>query len=283
MDDFHAYNKQMTQLKSKGLLGITVTLIAFICFIPMGVSAGPFGAFLMAIPFMGGAIYAGMQQKKLKALSNQFKEKYLMPELKKIIPNATYRLHDGFLEQEVIYSRLLKNQDRFKSEDLIEGIIDGIKFRCSDIHQQDVRSNSKGGSSTVTIFKGRFYEIDLIKPLNADIVIMQKQIFKLFKHDDLIETESIRFNQELTVYANGQVEALRLLKPKFMEKLLYLDQRFNDKISFSFIKNKMYIAINHGKDTFDFSPNHKVDENFINAYKEEFINIKAFIKMLIQS
>ena len=63
--------------------------------------------------------------------------------------------------------------------------------------------------------------------------------------------ESIDFNSELKAYTDIDHDAFYILTPHFMEKLLFLDKKYNDKINFSFINNKLYISIDTRRDTFD--------------------------------
>ena len=78
---FEKINQEKAIYERKSKIGLTITVIAFILFIPVGLSAGPIGAFLMMIPFMGGAIYSGNQSKKIKEISVDFKKEYLTKEL----------------------------------------------------------------------------------------------------------------------------------------------------------------------------------------------------------
>jgi len=186
-------------------------------------------------------------------------------------------MHDGFTEQEVIDSGLLRNQDRFHSEDMIDGVWDDVHFLCSDVKQEDVHTDSKGHTHTTTIFLGRFYKIDLPTTIKNQLIIRQKSLINVFGKKNLIETESIKFNNELNVYSEDKQEAFYILTPVFMEKLIELDNMFKDKISFSFTGNKLYIAINNGKDTFEISAMKDIDESIFLDYEKEFESIKQLI------
>jgi hypothetical protein len=65
-----------------------------------------------------------------------------------------------------------------------------------------------------------------------------------------------------------------------MEKLLYMDDKYLDKISFSFIGNKLSIAIDSRKDYFDIKPFKQVNKSIVSEYREELNDIKEFIKVL---
>lgn len=65
-----------------------------------------------------------------------------------------------------------------------------------------------------------------------------------------------------------------------MEKLLQLDRKYKDKITFSFIDSKLYIAVDDRIDNFDIKAFVEVNEAFIGAYVEQFEDMKEFITML---
>lgn len=276
---FDKINQEKAIYERKMKIGLTISAIAFILFIPAGAAAGPLGGFLMMIPFMGGAIYSGKQSKKIKEISVNFKKEYLEKELVKFFPYSEYKPHDGFKEKEVVYSNLLFERDRYYSEDLIIGSFEGVNFRCSDVKQEDVRRSGKT-TRVVTVFHGRFYEFDFHKSFKHDLLLLQPFNFRPFSGFNKVETESIEFNSELKIYAKDDHEAFFILTPDFMEKIRYLDEKYLDKISFSFKDNKLFIAIDSRKDYFDIKTYKKVDESLIREYQEEFQDIRDFITVL---
>ena len=92
--------------------------------------------------------------------------------------------------------------------------------------------------------------------------------------------ESITFNSELKVYAKDEHEAFYILTPHFMEKLLELDRKYYDKITFSFLDNKLYIAVDNRVDNFDIKAFTEVNKKFVQSYVDEFEDMKEFITML---
>lgn len=277
---FEYINQQKRIYKRKMKIGFFITILSFVLFFPVVLSMGIAGFFIISIPFMGGFIYAGRWGTKINQLSQMVKSEYVLPELQKMIPDATYRMHDGFTEVEVINSGLLRHQDRFHSEDMIEGTLEGIRFKCSDVKQEDVSTDSKGHTHTTTVFEGRFYQFDFPKTFEKMIVITQHHPLSFINKHKLVETESIKFNSELSVYAEDKQAAFYLLTPIFMEKLMRLDETFKDRISLSFIENKLYVAINSGINAFEIPIIKDVDESLFLEYQEEIGHIKMIIKTL---
>ncbi|MFO7811119.1 MAG: DUF3137 domain-containing protein [Candidatus Delongbacteria bacterium] len=79
---------------------------------------------------------------------------------------------------------------------------------------------------------------------------------------------------------SGEHEAFYILTPDFMEKLIYFDRKYMDKISFSFKRNKLFIAIDTRKDYFDLKAFKKVDQTIFNEYQEELKSIQELVKIL---
>ncbi|MGD9909094.1 MAG: DUF3137 domain-containing protein [Candidatus Izemoplasmatales bacterium] len=276
---FDQINEKKSRLESKLVFAFVIIGIAFICYIPLGVSIGPSAFFLVGIPFLGGGIYAGYISKQIKKLSNSFKSIYVKEELEKVLPGSQYDALKGFDESEVLGSKLRKKSDRYHSEDLITGTYEDVRFRSADVHQQDVHSNGKT-TTVVTVFQGRIYEFDFPKPFYYNLLVLQPMQFRPFEGYDKIKLESIEFNSNLKVYAKDDHEAFYILTPQFMEKLLKLDREYSDKITFSFLDRKLFIAINSRIDYFDIKPFKPVSQELVNSYKEEFEAMISFIKDL---
>lgn len=276
---FDEINKQKQKYETGIVIGTVISIISFILFIPLMMGSGPGGFIIIIIPFIGGTLYARVQTKNIKEMSNIFKQKYVEKELEKIFPNSKYLYNSGFTEQEVVNSKLLHNQDRYSSEDMIIGHFDGVGFRCSDVHQKDVRRSGKT-TTVVTVFQGRFYEFDFFKNFKYNMLLLQPYNYRPFENFKKIKLESIHFNSEFKVYARDEHEAFYILTPHFMERLLVLDRKYQDKISFSFKDNKLFIAVDNRIDNFDIKAFQPLDKNFLNSYIEEFQDMKEFITLL---
>lgn len=280
---YNEINKQKSKYETRMIIGYIIIGIAFISYIPLGISmvatSGPLVFFLVAIPFLGGGLYVAHNSKKIKQISNDFKKIYVTRELKKIFPDSAYYYEKGFSEDEVVASGLRRKCDRYHSEDLIVGNSDGVRFKCSDVVQKEVHSNGKT-TTVVTVFQGRFYEFDFPKRFKHNLLLLQPMHFRPFSNFHKIKTESIEFNSELKIYAQDDEEAFYILTPQMMERLLFMDEKYLDKISFSFMDEKLFIAIDSRKDYFDIKPFKQVDASILTEYQTELNDIKEFIKVL---
>jgi hypothetical protein len=274
---FEEVNRKKKKYEVGIIIGGIIVGLAAISYLPIGSSGGPVIMVFVALGI--GAIIMGICKSKIKIISNEFKMVYVQKELEKVFPNSTYHFDRGFAQSEITESRLLKSRDRYSSEDMIVGEFDGVHFKSSDVTQKEVRGSGKH-RRVVTVFQGRVYEFDFNKVFKYNLLILQKGQFRPFENFVKIEMESIQFNSELKVYAKNDHEAFYILTPQFMEKLMELDRKYYDKITFSFLNNKLYIAVDNRVDNFDIKPFQIVDSSILRSYVEEFEYMKGFITLL---
>lgn len=276
---FDKLNQEKAKYERNIRLGSLSTIVGFVLYLPLATAFGIGAFFIILIPFLGGAIFAGKYRNKVKQLSVEFKRKYIPEGMKTIIPDGEYHYDGGFTEEEVVRSGLLRNQDRFDSEDMFVGTHKGVRFKTSDVVQKDVRRSGKH-TRVVTVFKGRFYRFDFPKKFKYNLQLLQPYNYRPFSGLKRVETESIHFNSEMKIYAQSEHEAFYILTPHFMEKLMYFDRKYSDKISFSFLNNKLYIAIDSRIDTFDIKPFKTIDESIFRQYKNDIEEILELIEVL---
>lgn len=255
--------------------------LAIVSYVSIGIG---FLGFMMN-PFFGGvlfvtsAILSVIMTNMFKQLSNKFKAIYIKQTIESMLPGAIYSPTLGFSKEEVYNTLVLKKEDRFYSEDMIEGTISNRRFRCADLHLQDVRSNGKS-TTVVTVFRGRFYEIEFEKTLDSPVYIVDNQYaFHRFGGFEKMEMEWVAFNQKFDVFGKDQLQAFKVIKPRFMEKVVELKDQYK-RIQFGFIENKLFVAIHNGIDTFDLKMFKPINESYIDEVKKEFSDINRLIETL---
>jgi len=280
MDRDLNYFKQKKQLyEFTTILGYIILGISFMLWMPVGVSSGGKAIPILIIGFIGGGLISTFSTRSFKKISNEFKSKYLPHEIQKIYPDCHYDVSRGFDKEEVYSSNILKKQDRYYSEDLMTGEFEGVQFQSADVKLQDVRSTGKS-TTVVTVFLGRVYKFEFNKRFKSNIVINQPNFFKHLFGWNRIKTESTQFNSELSIYSDNEHDAFYILTPHFMQRLLILDRKYNDKISFSFINNQLYVAINTNCDTFDLKMFHPLDLSILDDYRKQLEDVKDFVHQL---
>jgi hypothetical protein len=267
----HEYESKKSLYEGLTVLGFVLLAFGFIFFVSQ-----PVIGFIL---FMGGGILSAVMSSAFKKLSIKFKEEFVKKSIEEMYPTTTFNPTKGFLPNEVYGTLVLGKEDRFSSEDMIEGIIENRRFRCADLHLQDVRSNGKS-TTVVTVFRGRFYEIEFDKTLATPVYIVANQgMFHRFNGLEKMEMEYVEFNQAFDVFGKEAMQTFRLIKPRFMEHVMALKGRYKG-IQFGFIGNKLYVAIKNGVDTFDLKMYKPIDYSYIDEIKTEFEDIKIMIETL---
>ncbi len=261
-------------------IGLGIVIVAFIMFLPMGAAGGIGLAIMMQGLFVGGGILIAVNQAGFKKLSVRFKHEFLQETVKRTYPGSTYHPEHGFPKDDVYNSGLLRECDRYYSEDYLSGAYRDIAFESADVKLQNVHHNGKS-TTVVTVFLGRFYRFEFPSNFATEMLIVQPSLGSGLGYGqyEKIQTESVEFNQEFKVYAADELSAFRILLPQFMEKLLVLDNVFKDKISLAFVKNVLYVAINNNVDWFDLKLNKPIDDKLFAGFQVELDTTKTILDL----
>ncbi len=270
--------REMIEKKMK--LYETITVIAGVLFILSFISIMILQNPVVVIGFFIPVPMFIVSQLKFKKLSVAFKENFIQPEIEKFVDQAVFLPKEGLSKEFVYGSGILKKEDRFSSEDYLEGTIKNRRFISADVHLQDVRSNGKT-TTVVTVFQGRFFEIEFEKKFENDVYIFPNFLYRmsLGRGFELIDVESIIFNKKFDVFSKDQHSGFYLLKPRFIEKLLEFHE-IQKRVFYGFKENKVYIAIDTRKDAFDLKMFKAIDDHFFKEIKQEIKLIEDLIDLI---
>lgn len=233
--------------------------------------------FLIIIP----AIIIGFINSKFKSI---FKEKFVKGALESVFSNLTYDPKNGIDRNTIASTGMIYMGNRFSSNDLISGTYKDVKFVQSDVKIQEVETHtdSKGNTQTEVhnILIGKWMIFDFNKSFKANIQVKSK----FFSYSNLgvklgesryktVKMEDEDFNKKFTIHAQDEHDAFYVLTPQFMEKIKSLNEGLKGKMMFCFINNKLHIALNNNKDSFEYGVLKKLDENVINDYVSNEIKI----------
>ncbi len=270
--ELYDVRKRKSLLELFIVLSWVVLFVAFICLM---------AHVLIYIPlFIFGAISQWYAQTRFKKLSISFKEIYVKKMLEEILPECTYEPKQG-IDKDVVYnSKILHKEDRYHSEDLLSGNLQGKHFTSADVHLQDVRSNGKT-TTVVTVFQGRFFMIDSEKKYEQEVYIMPNHTYLFARGENYkkIDMEYIDFNQHFDVFSRDTHATFSLIKPRFMEKLVEFANQ-NRKVMFGFRDETIFVAIDSRKDTFDIKVLHEINESFFDEIKNEISLVEELLSLL---
>jgi len=284
MKSLEAYRQERLQYLSQSRTGLIVTLSAFIAFLPSGLVGFSSGMavlpFIVMAVFMFGGFTMAKSAQKLKTLSNEFKTSYIPNAIQSLLPGSDFNIHGGFDEMEVYNSKILNRADRYYSEDLFQGVWEGVGFKTADVVLKDV--DRDGEKTTVrTVFMGRVFRLDFQSRFPTDLLLFQQAFVPGWGLGDYhrIRTESIDFNRSFNVYGKDELLSFVLLKPDFIERLMELDQSIHDQITISFQSNRLYMAIRTNRDTFDLNFKDEVPDHPTAEIEQSLKLIKELIRI----
>ncbi|MCM0666046.1 DUF3137 domain-containing protein [Flavobacterium tyrosinilyticum] len=235
------------------LIGLAVLILAIgliIRFVPLGI-IGCLVPIIIAI-----VMYFRIEDDAIK-YKLTYKMNVVGAALKDINDTLTITPQSGLPEYEFISSELFTTRpDRYKTQDLISGIVDKTSFWFAEVHAEyKTETRTKNGTKTTwhTIFKGIVFVADFNKNFNVSTVVrpkgiadaigswFSKNVFS-FGNSELVQLENTVFDEIFVTYSKNQIEARYILTPAMMERILDLNNKCDETISISFIHSKMYIA-----------------------------------------
>ncbi len=219
-----------------------------------------------------GVLLGAFGFAQFSSVVKKFKGDYLKDLISDWIEDGYYDPKRGLSPAQVYHCEFLKKADRFHSEDLLTGKIDGIKFEASDIQLQERRQRqTKNGTQTyyVTYFKGQMYVFDFNKDFDGFLQVLENQRPQSRRRYERVKLESIDFNKKFNTYTTNQHTAFYILTPQFQERLMAIEKAHPGKIGFSFVDNQLHMAINNNKSNFTISLFRKIDEALLQAFRED--------------
>lgn len=191
------------------------------------------------------AIMRYIKDKNSKIYRRSFKMKFLHPYIKQLGYNYDPEGNLNFIH--IYNSKLFGFTNPTNSNDRIYGEFDGVEFEmCDVIFHQNLQRNQ-----AYEIW-GIFFYATFNKKINSKTFILTKNIvsdsIKKFKK---ITMDDTKFNATFSVYCDDMQNAMYILSPAFMKRLLDLKRQLNFPISVSFVGDKIYIFLDTGKDNFE--------------------------------
>ncbi len=206
---------------------------------------------LIAVPFI--------TRKDAIAYRKAYKAYFVEQNLKNTFNNLTYN-HERGLDRELIRATgMINTGDRYSSNDLVIASYKSVKFLQADSHIEVEHRDSDGDTTYSTIFRGRIMIYEFPKKFNFRLEIIGKKFFayRLTKKSAdgrkmaKISTESVEFNDSFHIYGEDGLEAFYILEPAFMAKMQTIAERYRYNLLFGFLDNRLIIALNDGKDSFE--------------------------------
>jgi len=158
-----------------------------------------------------------------------------------------------------------------------------VRFLSADVRLEDVRHTGKT-TTVVTTFLGRVYLLEFAKEFPTDLVLLQPTLGRAWgfgSHGyEKVSMESIEFNQELLVLAKDPLSAFEILTPPMMEKLLWLDSEYQDRIGLSIQGKRLWVAVETRRDHFEIQLFKPLPDSFLPDLKNEMETVRGLTSTL---
>jgi len=210
-------------------------------------------------------LYLFLYRLKIKNYTDTFKHTIITPLIKAIDPSLSYTPDAHIMQASFDHSQLFPHSiDRYNGSDYVQGNIEEIPLDFSTVHAQYQTRDSKGRTHWNTLFHGIFLVTAFPKMFHATTVILPDQAEKLFgnliggwlqahntSRDDLIRMDDPEFEKMFVVYGKNPIEAHYLLTHSMMQRMVTFQKKMHYPLYFSFIDNRIYVAIKTNKEMFE--------------------------------
>ena len=197
--------------------------------------------------------------KKQAKFQKAFKEQFLKPHFAEL--GLEYK-SDGKINLDELFNKSklfaenisMTEECHNRGNDEICGEKEGVKFHLFDIELLDTLDDY--------LIYGVFFMAEFNKKAISELFIVSNE-----KHYDnfygykKVKMDDSEFNAHFSVYSNDTQNAMYILSPAFMKRVLDLKKRLKRAITASFVGNKIYIFVDTGKDSFE--PN--IDKSVLGA------------------
>lgn len=205
--------------------------------------------FILAIGGAGGSAYTYFQFKRE---TGDKQEQLIQEKANEIIPGARCDKDSGFTKETLMASDLeARRGNIYRSNFLISGEYEHVKFDAADIYYANQTSSGKSSHTTV-LFDGILMIFDFENKFDEKIKIFEKNSFwrrgLLTSRDgaygmEKMETESILFEEKFESYSTDEQIFYKVVTPVVIELILEIEKDYPGLVSYSFRDGKCYVAL----------------------------------------
>lgn len=221
---FEIYRKKSKSEESISNLLITIAIfsfaitgiLSFSTFSALSIFIGFFSFILLFIGIISNFYFTKNRNK----YANFFKENIISDFIKEYSEALEFDANKRVSPELYNKGEFETDYDKYYGEDLIYGTLDEkYKIYMSEVHTQDVSTDSDGCTSYYTLFHGLFAGITFNKNVNTTLKI-RRNTFSLTRKTDKVEMDSSEFEKCFDVYSKDNIIAMQLLTSDIMQILL---------------------------------------------------------------
>ncbi|MCI6641102.1 MULTISPECIES: DUF3137 domain-containing protein [Campylobacter] len=251
-----------------------------------------FLAFMIIFFVFYSIAFKNFKEKGNREFRVKYKNMYIAPYVKKL--GFKYDVWGFVNATDIITSRIFPSFSFQNGNDKISGDIDGVHFEFSDLILQD-ESTRNGENDEIfnwmlgrsdgydyrvkdTLFKGIFFVADFFKRINSHTLVVSNPSSAGTEGLNKINMDNTEFNREFFVFSDDLQNAMYILSPSLMEKILLLKKQMKSDIAISFIGTKIFIRVDREYDSFEPDVDKKVITNNLDKTIKKDLN--AFLDIV---
>lgn len=243
--------EELESLRKSLLLRIVLCIIFAGCLIGITLMY-THGVVLGLVMFLAIAVCVFIVSKPGQEYKSVYKEKVVKTFVEAYDENLAY-LPTGRVSEYLYMSAGFERYcDRYSSEDLITGNIDGHKIMMGEVHteRRETYTDSDGHTQTryVTIFHGMFGNVEISSKYNGQIRVHSDKgmLGKIFGNQKRIEMDSTEFEKYFEVHADDKIQAMQVLTSDIMEEMIDFIKKSKIRFELTINHNQLFIRFKTG-------------------------------------
>ena len=211
----------------------------------------------------------------------------IMNEFAGFFGDFEYKFEKYISDEDIVRSRIFKSYNSHKGDDYFCGTYKDVGIIVSEEILKNITYDNSNNKKIKTVFKGVCVLLEMNKNFTGQTVVLDdKGLFNALNKISGLENvklEDSKFEKLFEVYANDQIEARYLLTTGFMERMLKLQDLYQGKnICFSFIENKLLIAISTKENMFEANSffRSNINKKKVDTVFEQFYTIFSIVDIL---
>ena len=213
---------------------------------------------------VGVLAYKKLFDKKLAEIRDQFKRSVIVKIVEFVDPTMEYSEHLMISEEEYVDSKIFPIKPQvFRGEDYVVGSEGEVSYKFSELRARNYLKDHRGRKAFLTMFHGLFFIAEFKESFGSETIVLPDTAQKIFggfgefvqKHnifrDHLIKVDDPEFNKEFVVYGDDLEGSKKVLTSSLMKRITQFKKLTGHKVYFSFVGNKMNVAIPLVQDLFE--------------------------------
>lgn len=178
-----------------------------------------------------------------------FKQRIIKPIIQLVLPESEYFFNEGLAKEEYNNANW-ERYDAYYSEDRVVTNINinskSLPLTMSEVHTEDIRRDSEGRTSHVTLFHGLAGYMELPKDIGCYIKVINNKLNLFGKAKDNLQMDMSEFEKLFDVETDNKVKSMQILTADIMAEFLEIIEKNNFKFEFYINNNVMHIRFHTG-------------------------------------